>query len=263
MKAAAHFANCVQTVGIVAALQRFLDADGRVIAPMFALVAGQAQIRNHASDALATAKFSHWRVITNHRSPDADVLVQIGNWQQAQQPSDSGWFVATWQTNSKHEATLRSLLLTTDKSFQPAADLDQPSAQASSTIAGQTGNVLTLAEIQFGGICGSSGMSSAFDVLAADKVQVVRSGGSFVGRERAVNDPRIKAERWLYIPQQSAIDAKHEVAYVFGRYTMTTTSGQTERGYYARIWKPLPGKDKLDSANWRVVVDAATPLSRQ
>jgi hypothetical protein len=90
----------------------------------------------------------------------------------------------------------------------------------------------------------------------------LRTGGTFTGKVRAVSDPRIKTERRHYIAQQSAIDSATELAYVFGRYSMTTTDRQTERGYYARVWKAKPGKDKADFANRHVLIDAASPLSR-
>jgi hypothetical protein len=93
-------------------------------------------------------------------------------------------------------------------------------------------------------------------------VKVLRTGGSFTGEVRAESDPRIKTERWRYIAQQSAIDSANELACVFARYAMTTTDGQTERGYYARVWRAKPGKDKADFANWHVLIDAASPLLR-
>jgi hypothetical protein len=91
---------------------------------------------------------------------------------------------------------------------------------------------------------------------------VFRTGGSFTGKVRAVSDPRIKTERWRYIAQQSAVNSANELAYVFGRYSMTAADGQTERGYYTRAWKAKPGNDKADFANWHVLIDAVSPLSR-
>jgi hypothetical protein len=40
---------------------------------------------------------------------------------------------------------------------------------------------------------------------------------------------------------------------------MIAADGQTERGYYARVWKAKPGKDKADLANWHVLIDACEP----
>jgi hypothetical protein len=212
-----------------------------------------------------------WHISGTAASPTRDVMIQTGTWRASNMPQAKrkGQFIAIWTKTPAHKtnragsgAVIRHILLTDDDAFQSPQLTETPSASSAPSIVGKTGDAITLAEIQFGGICGTSGMASAFATLAVNDVNVLRTGGSFVGKQRAIDDPRVQSERWRYITQQSAIDSAQTLAYVFGRYSMTNKDNVTERGYFTRVWQVLPGKDGKDSANWRVVIDAATPLSR-
>jgi hypothetical protein len=253
--AADQFAKCARNVGLQAAIDRYVDAHGWLVTPTWGALKPQAKTANPN-----LGRLSRWQVTSREYSAKGDLLVMTGQWERAD--AAEGQFVAVWRTYANREARMAFGTMTDDAAFKTPLIAEGASATAPSSIAGRTGDTLTLAETQFGGVCGASGMSAAFDLLAAGDVKVLRTGGSFTGKVRAVSDPRIKTERWRYIAQQSAIDSANELAYVFGRYAMTTTDGQTERGYYARVWKAKPGKDKADFANWHVLIDAASPLSR-
>jgi hypothetical protein len=254
------FMTYVESIGLQDTINTFGDVKTIVATSQWGTLRPRAKQRE-----LAQTKESNKAILRLNKTYQAqrqDAVVTVGSWRLAKDATIAGQYILVWRANERKHLRLSFALFVNDDSLIAHHGEDTGISIPSTSIAGQTGNVLTLAEIQFGGICGASGMASAFATLAIDDVAVLRTGGSFVGKQRAVNDTRIQSERWRYIPQQSGIDDAHELAYAFGRYTMTATNEPTERGYFVRIWQAMPGKDKNDSANWRVVIDAATPLSR-
>lgn len=257
----AAFARCIQQVNWQAGVDRFVDAHGWIATPEWG-------ISRPLSTANAT-QFATWRVTNQRTSKQADIVIETGEWayplstSSAQNAPMRGNFLLVWRRDTNQPMQIAFGLLTTDGAAQPSMPPESAIATSSQTVAGRKGDALTLAEIQFGGICGASGMSTAFEVLADNEIFLLRTDGTVRGKARILADPRTKTERWRYIAQSSAIDRANEIAYVFGRYNMSRGDGKTERGYFARVWQSLPNTDANDSANWRVIIDAATPQSRQ
>jgi hypothetical protein len=257
--AAKQFGECARYVGVSAAANKYLDENGWLVTPTWGALHARTN-RAHAAQ-LTNTRLAQWEVIHEERVPDSDFLMQKGRWQSAVD-GDAGDFLIVWRVGTNHQVRMAFGMLVRDGAFAAPLIDETASASTASAISGRAADAITLAELQFGGICGASGMSVAFDSFGATNVMVMRTGGSMMDKIRVVNDARTKTERWRYIAQQSAINIGNTLAYVFGRYSMTTTDGQTERGYFARIWKILPGKDPQDFSNWRVIMDAASPLSR-
>jgi hypothetical protein len=260
--AAKQFADCARNVGVFAATDKYLDENGWLVTPTWGALRPR-MTRAHAMQHTAQqadTRLARWEVVQQEHAPKSDLLIQTGRWQSAVN-SDAGDFLVAWRVGTNGQVRLAFGMLVRDTAFAPPLIDETASASVAAEISGRGADAITLGELQFGSICGASGMSAAFDSFGANNVMVIRTGGSLTGKTNAVNDARIKTERWRYIPQQSAIDKASALAYVFGRYSMTTIDGQTERGYFARIWKLLPKKDARDFSNWRVIVDAASPLS--
>jgi hypothetical protein len=258
-----QFADCVRNVGVFAATDKYLDESGWLVTPTWGALRAR-MTRAHATQHTAqhaNTRLARWEVAHQERAPNSDLLVQTGRWQSAVD-SDAGDFIVAWRTGPGRKVRMAFGMLVRDSAFAAPLIDEAASTSAASSISGRAADAITLGELQFGSICGASGMSVAFDSFGASNVMVMRTGGSMMDKIRVVNDARTKTERWRYIAQQSGIDNANALAYVFGRYSMITTDGQTERGYFARIWKILPGKDPQDFSNWRVIVDAASPLSR-
>lgn len=257
--AAKQFADCVRNVGVFAATDKYLDENGWLVTPTWGALRARTT-RVHAAQHPNT-RLARWEVVHQERARNSDLLIQTGRWRSAVD-SDAGDFLVAWRMGANRQVRMAFGMLVRDTAFAAPLTDEMASASATAAIRGRAADAITLGELQFGSICGANGMSAAFDSFGANNVMVIRTDGSLTGKTTVVNDARIKTERWRYIPQQSAIDKASALAYVFGRYSMTTTEGQTERGYFARIWKLLPEKDPQDFSNWRVIVDAASPLSR-
>jgi hypothetical protein len=257
--AAKQFADCARNVGVFAATDKYLDESGWLVTPTWGALRAR-MIGAHAAQH-ANTRLARWEVVHQERAPNSDLLIQTGHWQSAVN-SDAGDFLVAWRTDPNRKVRMAFGMLVRDAAFAVPLIDETASTSAASSISGRAADAITLGELQFGSICGASGMSVAFDSFGATNVMMMRTGGSMTDKIRVVNDARTKTERWRYIAQQSGIDNANALAYVFGRYSMITTDGQTERGYFSRIWKILPGKDPQDFSNWRVIVDAASPLSR-
>jgi hypothetical protein len=272
------FARCIEQGSWQAGINQFVNTSGWIATPAWGISRPLVATNPNAAGQ-ASVKFTQWRVAHQRISKQGDVIVQTGQWAyqhgeshtqaqtqgqthaHAQNTQHRGNFLLVWQQSTNEPMRIAFGLLTDNATMSPSMPPESAIATSSQTIAGRKGDALTLAEIQFGGICGASGMSTAFDVLADNDIAVLRTGLSLQGKALILADPRTKTERWRYIAQSSAIDAANEIAYVFGRYSMSRGDGKTERGYFARVWKSLPNTDAKDSANWRVIIDAATPQS--
>lgn len=257
--AAKHFADCARNVGILAAMDQYLDENGWLITPTWGALRAR-KVTAHGAQR-ANTHLARWEVVQQELAPNSDLLIQTGRWQSAAD-SDAGNFLVAWRAGRNRQVRMAFGMLVRDTTFTPPLIAEAASASAASAVSGRAADAIALGELQFGSICGASGMSTAFDSFGATNMMVMRTGSAMMDKIRVINDERIKTERWRYIPQQRAIDNANALAYVFGRYSMATISGETEHGYFARIWKILPGKEPRDFSNWRVMVDAASPLSR-
>lgn len=242
---------------MVAATDKHVDENGWMVTPRW----GALRPRMMRAPSLENDRLDAWTVINQELGPASDLLIQTGRWQSADN-GDAGDFLVAWRAAPNRNVRVAFGMLIRDAAFAAPLVEEAASASAATAVNGRAADAIMLGELQFGSVCGASGMSVAFDSFGAANVMVMRTGGSMTNKIRVVNDARTKTERWRYITQQSAIDNANALAYVFGRYSMTTTESKTERGYFARIWKVLPGKDPQDASNWRVIVDAASPLSR-
>ena len=266
----AAFAFCIQQVNWQAGVNKFVNTNGWIATPAWGITRPQAPNSAELIPPIAT-KFNQWRVTDERVSKHRDVVIQTGSWaaQIASTSSTSqsvrGHFLLIWQqlSNAPNQPIRIAFgLLTQNDITSPILQIESATATSAETISGRKGDAQTLAEIQFGGICGASGMSTAFDLFADNDIEVLREGGALRGKTTILADPRTKSERWRYIAQSNAIDAAHEIAFVFGRYNMSNGDNKTERGYFARVWKVMPNKDSKDFTNWRVMIDAASPQSR-
>jgi hypothetical protein len=122
---------------------------------------------------------------------------------------------------------------------------------------------VTLAEAQFGGLCGASGMAAAFEAQADEALAIARDASGLVaGKRNVLADAGVASERWRYVPISTWAAGSHDLAVVVGRYSMWKTDGAVERGYFTRVWRALPKQNPADSNSWKIIADAAASLSR-
>jgi hypothetical protein len=255
---AAAFGACVHAGGLQTALSRHGEASAWIATSRWGAIRAQG----------AAVEVPHpklqWLPEALHHEKDADTFIATGTWQRDGVEAIRGRYAFVWSLDRSKKWRIRFGLMTEENTRDLAFPSEIASSVQTQSSAGRTGDLLTLAEVQFGGICGSNGMAAAFDLLADDGIRVLRNDGVYVGKTRIANDPRTRAERWSYIPQGQGIDSALRHAYVFGRYNLRRDDGSTERGYYVRIWRAEnASRDaRADFSNWRVIVDAATPTAR-
>jgi hypothetical protein len=250
------FTHCAKTVGLGAAVAAFLDPSGMFVVAGEGVTLG-AQGAERIQAALAGLKTISMRSEGELASRDADHVVMWGAWQ------DDNSFTLVWARAESGHVRLVSGVLSRSKI---APDVVEPPIAIEPGRARSERRALaavTLAEAQFGGLCGTNGMAAAFEAQADDLLAIVRDAdGRLAGKKNVLADTRVASERWRYVPLHTGVAKSNDLAFVTGRYSMWKANGAVERGYFTRVWKSRNGADPADSSNWKVVIDAAATLSR-
>jgi ketosteroid isomerase-like protein len=67
-----------------------------------------------------------------------------------------------------------------------------------------------------------------------------------------------KKEQIKWNPTKADVASSGDLGYTYGAYESSTPAeaSSTEKGYFARVWK------RDEKGNWKIVMDAASPLEK-
>lgn len=259
----AAFAECAKTSGMGAAAAAYLAPRGLMV------VAGEGMSLGSYEPQRTAAVFGATRSISMETtgqlaSADGDHWVMWGHWHDSANVARDT-FTLVWTRAARGSYRLASAVFS-GRASQPRDVVESPLSMSALPAAGRNAameTALTLAEAQFGGLCGASGMAAAFEAQADETLAITRdAAGRVAGKRNVLADAGVASERWRYVPINSWVSASNELAFVVGRYSMWKADGAVERGYFTRVWRALPKQNPADSNSWRIVADAAAALSR-
>lgn len=259
----AAFVDCAKTNGLGAAAAAYLAPRGLMV------VAGEGMSLGAYERPRVVATFAGtgnaWIETTGQlASADGDHWVTWGRWHDGTNAARDT-FTVVWTRSARGPYRLASAVFS-GRADRPRDVVESPLSMSAPSAAGRNAameTALTLAEAQFGGLCGASGMAAAFEAQADDALAITRdAAGRVAGKRNVLADAGVASERWRYVPINSWVAGSNDMAFVVGRYSMWKTDGAVERGYFTRVWRALPKQNPADSNSWRIVADAAAALSR-
>jgi hypothetical protein len=263
----AAFVNCAKTQGLGAAAAAFLAPRGLMVVAGegMSLGAHEAQRTEAAFGAIRTLRMETTGQLA---SAEGDQWLVWGHWRgtpEAAPDAARDAYTVVWSRSAPGPYRLTAAVFS-GRADRPRDVIEAPLSMAAPPSARRNAAVetaLTLAEAQFGGLCGASGMAAAFEAQADERLAIARdTSGRVTGKRDVLADAGVASERWRYVPINTWVSASNDFAFVVGRYSMWKTDGAVERGYFTRVWRALPKQNPADSNSWRIIADAAASLSR-
>jgi ketosteroid isomerase-like protein len=142
---------------------------------------------------------------------------------------------------------LKSALLLIAVALAACAHLPAPSAHES----------VMQADREFAARARVVGLRAAFVEYAAADAVMFRTGvGPIRGRE-AIGEAFAKTEgdTLAWAPEAAEVAASGDLAYTWGWYTFTASSGKSSTGNYVSIWRRVDGR-------WLYIVDLGVPAPK-
>jgi hypothetical protein len=261
----AAFVQCIEAHGLGEAVDAYLADSGMFVMAGEGMFLGTSRGRRMS---MPIAQMRTLAIETSGElaSADGDSVVHWGTWSMVVDNSARRAFLLVWARDHRGMFRLASGVFsrpmpTPNSLLEPPVVVEATDAKGASIRRALA--AVTLAEAQFGGLCGASGMAAAFEAQADDLLAIVRDvDGRLAGKKNVLADARVATERWRYVPLQVGVAKSNDLAFVTGRYSMWKTNGAVERGYFTRVWQARKDVDPADSNSWKVVIDAAAALSR-
>jgi hypothetical protein len=263
----AAFVDCAKTHGLSAAAAAYLAPRGLFVVAGEGMSLGD-HARGRTESAFGSARIPWMETTGQLASADGDHWVVWGRWRDARAAAPDAArdaYTLVWSRTSPGPYRLAAAVFS-GQADRPRDVIEAPLSMAAPPFARRNAAMeaaLTLAEAQFGGLCGASGMAAAFEAQADDVLAITRdASGRIAGKRDVLADAGVASERWRYVPINTWVSASNDLAFVMGRYSMWKTDGTVERGYFTRVWRALPKQNPADSNNWKIIADAAASLSR-
>ena len=101
------------------------------------------------------------------------------------------------------------------------------------------------------------GLRAAFVEYAADDAVMFRAGVGPIRGRAAIGEAFAGSETdtLAWAPEVAEVAASGELAYTWGWYTFTASSGRVSTGNYVSIWRRIDGR-------WRYVIDLGVPAPK-